>query len=392
MNSIRFALRQVGRRPGFALVVIAMLAIGIGATTAMFSTFHELLLRDLRVPQPEQLVNLGAPGRPGGIPLCGMAGDCQQVFSLAMFRDLEARQTVLSELAGHYAFQANLAYGRETQSSQALLVSGRYFSTLRVAPFLGRLIGPQDDARIGECAVAVLSHRYWQSSLGANPDVVGRNLVVNGQTLTIVGVAPEGFAGTTTGWNPNVFVPLTMRGQMEANPIWDENRAFYWIYAFGRLKPGVSLEQARASLKTLYSGIINEVEAPLFSTMAPDVLAKFRASQLAVEPGARGQSSMPRFLGTPLAMLLGVTAVVLLIVCVNVANLMLARGARRAGELAIRSSIGASRRQLVGHLLLEAGVLGVLGGLASVTVALVTLRAVVALVPVGTLDGQVFPV
>ena len=392
MNSIRFALRQIGRRPGFALVVIAMLAVGIGATTAMFSTFHELLLRDLRVPQPEQLVNLGAPGRPGGIPLCGMAGDCQQVFSLAMFRDLEARQTVLSELAGHYEFQANLAYGRETQSSQALLVSGRYFAALRVAPLIGRLIGLQDDARIGEGAVAVLSHRYWQNSLGADPDVVGRTLIVNGQTLTIVGVAPEGFAGTTTGWHPSVFVPLPMRERMETNPIWDENRAFYWIYAFGRLKPGVSLEQAGASLKTLYSGIINEIDAPLFSTMAPDVLTKFRASQLAVEPGARGQSSMPRWVGTPLAMLLGVTSVVLLIVCVNVANLMLARGARRAGELAIRSSIGASRWQLVGDLLLESGVLAVLGGLASLPVALATLRAVVALVPANTFQAEVFPV
>jgi predicted permease len=392
MTPIRHALRQARRQPGFTFIVTAMLAVGIGATTAMFSTFHELLLRELRVPEPEQLVNLGAPGRKWGVPLCGAAGDCEHVFSYAMFRDLEARQTALSELAGHYAFLANLAYGGETQSSQALLVSGDYFATLRVAPLLGRLIGPQDDARIGDGAVAVLSHQYWQNSLGADPGVVGRAMIVNGQTLTIVGVAPERFAGTTAGWNPSVFVPLTMRVRMEANPTWDENRAFYWVYAFGRLKPGVSPEQARASLDTLYSGIINEVEAPLFPTMAPDVLERFRASRLAVEPGARGQSNLQRFLATPLAMLLGVTAVVLLIVCVNVANLMLARGARRAGELAIRSSIGASRRHLVLDLLLEATVLGVLGGLASLPVAFATLRAVVALVPAGTFDRQVLPV
>ena len=203
---------------------------------------------------------------------------------------------------------------------------------------------------------------------------------MNGQTLTIVGVAPEGFAGTTSGWNPSVFLPLTMRARMEANPALDDNRNYYWIYAFGRLKPGVSPEQARASLNALYSGIINEVEAPLNSRWPPDELEKFRASQLAVEPGARGQSIMPRIVGAPLAMLLGVTAVVLLIVCVNIANLMLARGARRAGELAIRASIGASRRQLVGDLLLESGVLGVLGGLASLPVALVTLRGVIAMI------------
>ena len=387
MNSLRLALRQARRQPGFTLVVTAMLAVGIGATTAMFSMVQGVLLAELRVPAPKQLVNLGAPGTKWGDTTCTMAGDCDQIFSYPMFRDLEARQTVLSELAGHYAFYANLAYGQQTRSSQALLVSGGYFGALRLPPLLGRLIGPQDDARIGEGAVAVLSHQYWQNALGADPSVVGRTIVVNGQPLTIVGVASEGFAGTTAGWNPSVFVPLAMRGRMEAKPSRDGDRTAYWIYAFGRLKQGVSLERARASLNTLYSGIVNEVEAPLNSKMPADVLAKFRARKLTVEPGARGQSVLPGIVGAPLAMLLGVTVVVLLIVCVNVANLMLARGARRAGELAIRSSIGASRWQLVRDLLLEFGVLGALGGLASLPVAVATLGGVVAMVP-GDVGGQ----
>src|SRR5262245_12536854 len=130
MNSLHLALRQARRQPGFTFLVTAMLAVGIGATTAMFSMVHEVLLKELSVPEPQQLVNLGAPGRKWGTPMCTMAGDCEHVFSYPMFRDLEARQTVLSQLAGHYDFLANLAYGRETQSSQAVLVSGGYFAAL----------------------------------------------------------------------------------------------------------------------------------------------------------------------------------------------------------------------------------------------------------------------
>jgi predicted permease len=389
MNAIRYALRQLRRRPGFSAVVILMLAIGIGATTAMFSIFYQVQVGNLAVDEPERLVNLGAPGPKPGKPTCTMAGDCEQVFSYPMFRDLEARQTVLSEIAGHYATFANLAYRNQTQSSRALLVSGAYFSALRVRPALGRLLGPQDEPQVGESAVAVLSYEYWQSSLGGDPSVVGQALVVNGQTLTIVGVAPDGFSGTTFGWNPSVFVPLTLRGLMESNaPRSDNDRLSYWVYAFGRLKPGISIEQARAALNTLYSGIINEVEAPLNGALPPETMTKFRARQIAVEPGARGQSIARTQTGPVFVMLLGVAGIVLLIVCFNVASLMLVRGATRAGEMAIRSSIGASRIRLVRELLLESAALAILGGLASIPVALATLRGVSALVP-AQLAGQI---
>ncbi len=389
MKAIRFALRQLLRRPGFSAVVIVMLAVGIGATTAMFSMFHQVLLGKLAVDEPDRLVNLGAPGPKPGSSTCTMAGDCEQVFSYPMFRDLEARQTVLSEIAGHYATFANLAYRNQTQSSRALLVSGSYFPALRVRPALGRLLGPQDEPQVGESAVAVLSYEYWQSSLGGDPSIVGQTLVVNGQPLTIVGVAPDGFSGTTFGWNPSVFVPLTLRWLMESNvPRSDNDRLSYWVYAFGRLQPGVSIEQARAALNTLYSGIINEVEAPLNGAMAPEVMTKFRARQIAVEPGAKGQSIARSLTGPPFGMLLGIAGVVLLIVCFNVASLMLVRGAARAGEMAIRSSIGASRIRLIRDLLLEAASLAILGGLASIPVAAATLRGISALVPT-QLAGQI---
>jgi putative ABC transport system permease protein len=388
MHALHHAFRQLRQHPGFSAVVIVMLAVGIGATTAMFSMFYQVLRSNLAVEQPERLVNLGAPGpKPGGTT-CTMAGDCEQVFSYPMFRDLQARQTVLSELAGHYATFANLSYRNQTQSSRALLVSGGYFPALRIRPALGRLIGPQDDAHVGESAVAVLSYDYWQSSLGADPNVLGQTLVVNGQALTIVGVAPDGFSGTTFGWRPSVFVPLTMRWLMESNvPRSDNDRRAYWVYAFGRLAPGVSLEQARAALNTLYSGIINEVEAPLNGDLPDEAMARFRARPITVEPGARGQSIAQTLTGPVFVMLLGVAAVVLIVVCFNVANLMLVRGATRTGEMAIRSSLGANRTQLLRDLLLESAALATAGGLASIPVAVATLRGVSALVP-AQLAGQ----
>jgi predicted permease len=382
MQAIRQAARQLRHRPGFSIVVIAMLAVGIGATTAMFSMFHQVLLANLPVDEPGALVNLGAPGPKGGNTTCTMAGSCEEIFSYPMFRDLEARQTVLSELAGHYETFVNLAYSNRTDAARAALVSGAYFEALRVTPALGRVLGPQDDAQVGEGAVAVLSYDYWQSAAGADPSVLGRTIVVNGEPLTIVGVATKGFSGNVGGWVPSVYVPISMRWRMESNvPRSDENRLAYWVYLFGRLKPGVSIEQARASLNTLHSGILNEVDAPLNGALGPEVLEKFRARQLTVEPGAHGQSLMRALGGPPFAMLLGVAVAVLAIVCVNVANLVLARNATRAIEIAIRSSIGASRFQLIRDLLLELAVLAVLGGLASIPVAVATLRGVSALVP-----------
>ncbi|HET8696127.1 MAG TPA: ABC transporter permease, partial [Gammaproteobacteria bacterium] len=389
MNAFRYSLRQLRHRPGFAAVVIVLLAVGIGATTAMFSVFYEVMFRNLPVAEPEALVNLGAPGPKQGTTTCTMAGDCEQIFSYPLFRDLEARQTVLSEIAGHYATFVNLSYRNQTQSDRALLVSGGYFPALRVRPALGRLLGPQDEPSVGESPVAVVSYDYWQSSLGGDPNVVGQTLVVNGQSLTIVGVAPHGFSGTTFGWRPAVFVPLTLRWLMESNvPRSDEDRLAHWIYAFGRLKPGVSLEQARASLNTLYSGIINEVEAPLNAGLSPELMQRFRARQLTVEPGARGQSLVRTLSGPVFGLLLAVAGVVLLIVCFNVANLMLVRGAARAPEMAIRASIGASRMRLARELLLESATLAAVGGLASIPVAAATLRGVSALVP-AQLAGQV---
>jgi putative ABC transport system permease protein len=377
----KLALRRLLKTPFVSLIAIVSLALGIGANAAIFSLFDQTLLRPLPVVRPSELVNLAAPGPKPGSNSCGQAGSCEEVFSYPMFRDLERLQTVFTGIAAHVAIGANLAYHGQTLNGEALLVSGSYFPLLGLQPALGRLLTVADDKNIGGHFVTVLSHDYWTTTLGSNPAVLNDTIIVNGQTLTIVGVAPRGFSGTTLGNTPKVFVPLTMREQMV--PGWKgfDNRQSYWAYLFGRLKPGVSIDQARTGLNTLYHSIINDVEAPLQKGMSDQTMARFRAKTVGIEPGYRGQSSIHRQAKTPLLFLLTVTGIVLLIACANIANLLLARGAGRATEMAIRLSLGASRRQLLAQLLTESCVLAILGGVAGLVVARWTMALIASLLP-----------
>ena len=381
MINLRLAFRLLWKTPFVTIVAIASLALGIGANAAIFSVFNQFLLRPLPVQEPGRLVNFSAPGPKPGRQSCGLAGECDEVFSYPMFRDLEREQTAFSGLAAHVIFGVNLAARNHTQNGQGLLVSGSYFRVLGVQPALGRVLGPDDDRQPGESRVAVLSYEYWQSTFGSDPLVLNQSLVVNGQSLTIVGVAARGFTGTTLGSKPLVFVPVTMQGVMR--PGWKDfdNRRSYWAYLFGRLKPGVSIDQARSSTNVLYHAILNNVEAPLQEEMSPKTMADFRARRIDLKPGPRGQSSVSRTAQQPLTLLLAVTAFVLLIACANIANLLLARAAARSGEMAVRLSIGGSRRQLIAQLLAESGLLGLMGGALSLVVARVTLGAMAAILP-----------
>ncbi len=389
MASLKFALRTLFRTPFVTTIAITSLALGIGANTAIFSLFNQLLLAPLPVSAPEQLVNLAAPGPKPGSTSCNQAGDCETVFSYAMFRDLEASSDVLSGLAAHRLFQTNLSYEGQTLNGRSLLVSGGYFPTLGLVPALGRLLSRDDDLVVGQSPVVVLGYDYWKTRFGADASVLNKTLKVNGQSMTIVGVAPDGFRGTTMGANPQVYAPLTMAGVLESHYSF-EDRTSYWAYVFGRLAPGVTLETASADLGARYRAIIQGVEAPLQKGMSDATMERFKNKPLVITAGVMGQSSVHEQASTPLSLLFVVTGVVLLIACANIANLLLARSAARASEMAIRLSIGASRMRLVGQLLLESCLLAVFGGLGGLLVAGWTLKIIATMLPADASDFLAF--
>lgn len=381
MAALKLAFRTLKKTPFVTAVAVISLALGIGANAAIFSLFDQMLLQKLPVQEPDGLVNLSAPGPNPGSQSCGQAGNCYAVFSYPMYKDLAELTTTFSGIAAHRDFGTNLATGDRTVNGTGLLVSGSYFGVLGLQPALGRLLGPEDDVNIGEHFVTVLAYDYWENQLGRDPGVLNSTIIVNGQSMTVVGVAPRGFAGTTLGTVVDVFVPLTMRTVM--SPWWDawDNRRNYWAYLFARLGPGVTIEQARAEMNTAFQGILADVEAPLQEGMSAATMERFLAKDLVMDPGSRGQSNMHGEVRTPMTLLFGITGVVLLIACANIANLLLARGANRGPEMAMRASLGASRSQMLTQLLTESLVLAALGGLASLLVAQWTLATVATLLP-----------
>jgi putative ABC transport system permease protein len=381
MSNIRLAIRSLIKTPFVTFVAILSLALGIGATSAIFSLFNQLLLRPLPVPEPTRLINLGAPGPKPGSNSCSQSGNCDRVFSFPMFRDLEKAQTAFTGIAAHRVVGANLAFSGQTLNGEALLVSGSYFQVLGLRPVLGRLIGPGDDRAPGESSVVVLSYTFWRDRFAASPHVLNQSMIVNGASMTIIGVAPVGFDSTTIGVKPKVFVPITLREPVNPYSRGFEDRRSYWAYLFARLKPGVSIEEARTSLNGQYHAIINDVEAALQKAMSDQTMARFRAKPVLVEPGSRGQWGGEADAKPSLLLLLGVTALVLLIACANIANLLLARSAARAGEMSVRVAIGAGRRHLFAQLLTESCTLAIFGGIGGLFVARWTLGLISLLVP-----------
>jgi predicted permease len=381
MFNLKLALRTLLKTPFVTVVAALSLALGIGANTAIFSIFDEMLRRPLPVYQSERLVNLSAPGIMFGSNSCNQSGSCDVVWSYPMYKDLEKSPGLLSGIGAHRLFGVNIAYEGQTLNAEGVMVSGGYFPTLGVQPRLGRLIGPGDNEVVGSHFVAVLSHSFWESRLGADPAVIDKSILINGQRMTIIGVGPREFEGTTLGSKPVVYVPISMRGLMNPGFRGFENRRNYWVYLFGRLKPGVTMEQATSSLNAVYKPILLNVEAPLQQGMSAPTLERFKKKEVKVEDGRRGQSQVHREAGTPIMLLFAITGIVLLIACANIANLLLARAANRSMEMAVRLSLGASRRQLLAQLLTESIVLALLGGVVSLVVAHWTLNGIMGIMP-----------
>lgn len=399
IQDLRYSLRSLASRPGFTAIVVLTLALGIGANVGIFSAFHQMLLRPLPVAEPDRLVLLSAPGPKQGSTSTGIEGRDPEVFSWPMWRDLalsdEAR-TVFQGIAAHRGFGAGLSLDNAVRGGGGVMVSGEYFGVLGLKPALGRLIAPQDTAIPGEGRVVVLGHGYWQNDLGGDREVIGKLLSVNGERLEIVGVAPPEFTGTARSTAPLVYVPITLA--KVAEPGRDpgfESRTSYWIYLFARLADGVDAAQAQAAINAPFQRLVRDVEVPLQSGVSEDWLRRFADRKIELISGSRGQSNLIEGARAPLTLLLAVTALVLLVACVNVANLLLARGASRRGEIAVRSAMGAGTGRIAVGVLVEAFILALAGALVGVLLAIVTLKFLITVLPpdqvgmlTATLDGS----
>src|SRR5262245_13487072 len=362
VHDLRFALRTLLKTPAFTLVVILTLALGIGANTAIFSLTDQLLLRLLPVKDPQQLVVLDGPGAFQGRTFNN------GTFSYPTYRDFRDRTSVFSGVIARFPAPLTMMTDGRAERVSGELVTGNYFDVLGVGAQLGRTLTPSDDMTPGAHPVAVLSHNYWMRRFAGDPSVLNRSITLNGSPMTIVGVAPPGFYGIVVGENPDVMVPVMMKAQM--TPTWDDlqNRRSRWLTVMGRIKPGLSREQAEAAMNVVYRQI-NEEEITLNPTASKSFHDRFVARHLFLREGAKGQSDLRNQFSTPILVLMGMVGMVLLIACANVANLLLARGAARQKEVAIRLALGASRGAIVRQRLIESLALSGAGALLGLAVA-----------------------
>lgn len=384
MQQIKLALRTLTRTPFVTSVAIISLALGIGANAGVYSVFNQMLVQPLPVPNPQELVNIAAPGPNPGSQSCGLAGNCDVVFTNPMFRDLEKAQTSFTGIAAHSLFGANFSMRNRSSDGSGAMVSGSYFQVLAIKPAIGRLLNQSDDEIPGASFVTVLSYDFWQTQFGGDPAVLNERITINGKPYTIVGVAPDGFKGTTIGAQPKVYVPILMRGEINGSVRDLDNRSHYWLYLFARLKPGVTSAEATSRINAVFKPILRDVEAARITVLTPAMLEKFKTKSLVLTSGEQGQSTLRKRAERPLYMLLAVSAMVLLIACANIANLLLARGANRAMEISVRLALGASRRHLLMQLMTESLLLAIAGGAISLLVAKGTLAGIASMLPAPT--------
>jgi predicted permease len=353
ITDIKYALRLLMKNPAFAGVVVLTLALGIGANAAIFSLLDQVLLQSLPVANPDQLVVLSVYE--------AKAPDGDSSFSYPMYQDLRDRNSVFSGVIARGGTQMNVSYGDQTERVSGELVSGNFYDVLGVRPWAGRLFTQDDDRTPGAHPVVVLSYRFWESRFNKDPELIGKTILVNEHPMTVLGVAPPSFYGVDLSSNPDVRVPLMMTPVFNPLPPTKlQNRRNQWLSVMARRKADVSPEQAQASLSLTYQQIRQSEAEQLTAKGTKFNLERFMAQRIAAMPGDQGLRYLQTELRTSLWLLFGATCTVLLILCANLANLMMARATVRAQEITVRLALGAGRLRLLRQWLTEGVVLSLL--------------------------------
>jgi predicted permease len=378
IQDIRYGIRMLLKNPGFTAIAVLTLALGIGANTAIFSVLDSVLLRTLPVAHPEQLVLLTDPDSHGS-SFGGEGGD-RSLLAYSEFQYLRDHNEVFSsifasdsELAKRPATIRGSSSGAASgeEAVRVRLASGDYFSTLQVKPVMGRMFTPEMDQVRGGAPFAVASFAFWKQRFNLDPAILGKTIQIHQTSFEIIGVAPPGFFGETTGEAADVWIPVTMQdaiypGRDLLSPSPGEVNKHIWLQVIARLKPGVTPEQAKASINVVFQRLI---ESNIGSTANAEERKEFLSQRINLQGGARGPSTLQGEYGQPLKLLMALVGFVLLIACANVANLLLARGAARQKEFAVRLAIGAGRRRLIRQLLSESLLLAFAGAAAGILLA-----------------------
>jgi predicted permease len=366
LDDIRYAIRSLRKAPLFTAIAVTSMSFGIAANTAVFTLVDQVILRQLPVERPETLVQVSAPNTES---YGGGMGDGTEL-SYAMYKDLRDGNRVFDGMFCRMYTSPRVGFSGSTEQVNGELVSGTYFPLLGLKPALGRLFTPEDDRTVSGAPYAVLAYGYWQSRFGGDPAVVGKTVQINNYPFQIIGVVEPRFTGMDLGNPPQIYAPITM--QPKLGPSWLEidGRRFRWVQLYARLKDGVSPERAQAGLQPLYHAILErEVTDSAFNTASAETRKTFLAGKISVTDASKGHSGLRKYAREPLLILMSIAGGVLLIVCANVANLLIARGAARQRELALRFAIGAGRMQILRLLLVESLLLALAGAAGGVLLA-----------------------
>ena len=388
LQDLRYSVRTLRKSPLFTTVAVISLALGIGANTAIFTLIHQIVLQLLPVRNPEQLVLLTGRGNHYGSNTGGNA------ISYPMYQDFRDRNQVFQGMFCKYGISGSLTVDGRTELVSAELVSGNYFPVLGVGAAVGRVFNASDDLTQSGHPLAVLSYGFWKTRFNSDPGMVGRRIVLNGYPLTIIGVSRDGFDGVESGYSPQIRVPMMMKKEMTPmDPFYTLNeRRGRFVQAFGRLKPGLTIEQAKAGLQPLFHQILQmEVQDKAFAEATSLTKQRFLSMWMDVLPASKGRSSLRRQFTNPLYALMAIVGVVLLIACTNVANLLIARATSRQKEIALRLALGGSRWRLIRQLLCESVLLALAGGAAGIALAVWMNRTLLSFLPAGTLRLTVSP-